>query len=214
MPDVVGMQYDDAVSELNDAGFFKIERKNRESDKPEGEVLAQSEDEGTLVNTDETITLTVAIPIKQFPVPQLMCKTIEEATVLLTDAHLTLGTQSPVTSDECDGAPNVVVTQSVPADTPVDRDTPINVDVSTGPATLTVPDVTCTPIGAAKSQLINAGFTNINDDGAPVESLAQCPNPVNVALQEPAGGTDVSPDTEIILHQGGAAPSESPSPSP
>jgi beta-lactam-binding protein with PASTA domain/predicted Ser/Thr protein kinase len=213
MPNVVGKQYEEAVSELNDAGFFNIDRKNQESDKPEGEVLAQSKEQGTLVSTDETIRLTVAVPIKQFPVPDLKCKTVEEATALLTDAHLTLGTQTPVTSNDCEGQPNMIVSQDVIPDTSVPRDTPINVEVSTGPASLTVPDVTCTPIGAARSQLINAGFTNIQT-GDQVESLPQCPNPVNVALQEPAAGTEASPDTPIILHQGGLAPSESPSSSP
>jgi beta-lactam-binding protein with PASTA domain len=215
MPDVVGRQYDEAKTQLNDAGFANVDRKNKESDKPEGVVLAQSEEEGTLVSTDTTITLTVAIPIKQFTVPDLKCKTVDDATAALTAQHLSLGTQTPVTSDECDGAPNVIVSQDVAANTPVDRDTPINVDVSTGPATLTVPDVTCTPIGAARSQLIHAGFTNIST-GDPVAPLPECPNPVNVAFQEPASGTTVSPDTPIILHQGGAtvSPTESPSPSP
>jgi serine/threonine protein kinase len=215
MPDVVGRQYDEAKTQLNDAGFANVDRKNKESDKPEGVVLAQSEEEGTLVSTDTTITLTVAIPIKQFTVPDLKCKTVDDATAALTAQHLSLGTQTPVTSDECDGAPNVIVSQDVAANTPVDRDTPINVDVSTGPATLTVPDVTCTPIGAARSQLIHAGFTNIST-GDPVAPLPECPNPVNVASQEPASGTTVSPDTPIILHQGGAtvSPTESPSPSP
>jgi eukaryotic-like serine/threonine-protein kinase len=212
MPNVVGKQFDEAQVQLNGLGFANVERKNKESDKPEGEVLGQSVEEGTLVNTDETITLTVATPIKQFPVPDLKCKTVEEATALLTDAHLALGTQTPVTSNDCEGQPNMIVSQDVDPDTLVDRDWPINVEVSTGPATLTVPDVTCTPIGAARSQLINAGFTNLQT-GDPVESLPQCPNPVNVAVQEPPAFSDVSPDTPIILHQGGATPSPS-SPSP
>jgi eukaryotic-like serine/threonine-protein kinase len=215
MPNVVGMQYDDAVSELNDAGLMSVESKPRESDKPENEVLAQSEDEGTLVNTDTTITLTIAVPIKQFPVPDLKCKTVEGATALLTDAHLSLGTQTPVTSNECEGTPNVIVSQDVQADHLVDRDTPINVDVSTGPATLTVPDLICTPYGAARAQLIQAGFSSDNIVlGDPVASLSTCPNTVNVMQQEPPPLSDVSPDTQIILHQGGASPSESASPSP
>jgi beta-lactam-binding protein with PASTA domain/predicted Ser/Thr protein kinase len=215
MPGLVGKQFDEAKAELADLGFTDVVRQNKESDKPEGEVLAQSEEEGTLVSTDTTITLTVAIPIKQFPVPDLMCKTTDEATTLLTDAHLGLGTQSPVTSNECDGTSGLIVAQSVPADTPIDRNTPIDVQVSTGPATLTVPDLICTPIGAARSQLSREGFTNFTT-GDPVEPLSQCPNPVNVAFQEPNAGTSVSPDAQIILHQGSAtpSPSESASPSP
>ncbi len=214
MPNLVGKQFEDAKSELIADGFTAdtIQRQNKESDKPEGEVLSQSEDPGTLVSTDTTITLTVAVPIKQFPVPDLMCKTVDEATSLLADQHLTLGTQTPVTSNDCGGVQGMIVSQSVAKDTPVDRNAPIDVEVSTGPATIQIPDLTCTPIGAAMSSLRNLGFTNITT-GDPVPSLSQCPNPVNIVSQEPPAGTDVSPDTPIIIHQGGAV-SPSPSPSP
>ena len=61
--------------------------------------------------------------------------------------------------------------------------------LSSGPADVTVPSVTCQPLGSALAELQHAGL-----EGQPVGTVAalpQCPNPVNVAQQNPAAGTAV-----------------------
>jgi beta-lactam-binding protein with PASTA domain len=94
----------------------------------------------------------------------------------------------------------------------------VNFVLSSGPAALQVPDVTCTPAGAAKAQLQNAGFTNVTISSERRTLPDTCPfNEVNVAEQDPSAGSTVSPDTLITLFPGmraspSASPSESPSP--
>jgi len=69
-------------------------------------------------------------------VPDVVGKTKAEATTLLNAAKLQVNT-SPV---ESPNTPDTVVTQDVPADTPVKQGRVINLTIATAPTTATIPD--------------------------------------------------------------------------
>jgi beta-lactam-binding protein with PASTA domain len=68
IPNLVGLSRDSATKRLDDLGLtYRIDPK--ESDKPEDEVIGQDPGEGTEVDPDATVTLTIAKPAEQVPVP-------------------------------------------------------------------------------------------------------------------------------------------------
>jgi len=68
VPNLVGLSVDSATKRLDDLGLtYRVTRED--SDKPEDEVIAQDPGEGTTLDPGGTVTLTVARPVEQIPVP-------------------------------------------------------------------------------------------------------------------------------------------------
>jgi beta-lactam-binding protein with PASTA domain/predicted Ser/Thr protein kinase len=68
VPNLVGLSVDSATKRLDDLGLtYRVTRED--SDKPEDEVIAQDPGEGTSLDPGGTVTLTVARPVEQVPVP-------------------------------------------------------------------------------------------------------------------------------------------------
>ena len=70
VPDVVGKSFDEAQSTLQAAGF-KVTRKDKESDKDPGTVLAQDPKSGAQIDSGSTVALTVAKEPAAAPVPDV-----------------------------------------------------------------------------------------------------------------------------------------------
>ena len=70
VPDVRGVQFDRAKSQLEDKGF-KVEQKTQESDQTPGVVTAQDPDGGVDKEKGSTITLTVAVAPATTTVPDV-----------------------------------------------------------------------------------------------------------------------------------------------
>jgi beta-lactam-binding protein with PASTA domain len=154
------------------------------------------------------IRLTVAVPQKTAIVPDLSGMTVDEAIAALDAVGLDLGTKTEVQSDEFE--PGQISDQDPAPDEEVNLPASVNVDVVGGPATLTLPDVTCIPYSQAKAHLNDLGFTKVVLGGT-VEARPECPASINVAEQDPPAG-QYSPETLITLFQGTEPPSPSPSP--
>ncbi len=60
MPQVVGMEYDEAHDKLTDLGFTNVDYETAESDKPKGEVIKQPISKGTKIDVTTKIVLTVS----------------------------------------------------------------------------------------------------------------------------------------------------------
>ncbi len=65
IPNVVGMSYADAVELLKKHNFTIVQKQTMESIEPEGTVLEQSAAANTTANVNDTIVLTVAVPVAQ-----------------------------------------------------------------------------------------------------------------------------------------------------
>ena len=87
----------------------------------------------------------------------------------------------------------------------------INVEVVSGPASITLEDYTCVNFNKAKNKLSKLGL--VPKYGGTVASLPQCPNTAFVAQQDPLPGTSVEVGSTVTLFTGSEtspSPSESP----
>jgi beta-lactam-binding protein with PASTA domain/predicted Ser/Thr protein kinase len=212
VPNVVGLPIEEASAKLTALGLEVAEPPDEEvSNDPDvkpGDVISQDPLANARVDEGATVTLTIAKAPRTFTVPDLTDKTVEEANVLLEQANLELGDQAPQASDTIDEGH--IISQDPLADDEVQRGTPVNVVVSTGPevTTVTVPDVTCLSFGQAKAQLVSAGL-QINQAGtAPANPL--CSNPNKIAAQDPPSGREVQTGSTVNVFTGESPPSPEP----
>ena len=210
---VRGLQFEDAKMRLEAQGLVVVEPRTRQTDEAEpNTVVAQDPRRGAVVPTGTEVLLTIAVEPELVDVPSIVGLTIEQARAVLEPLELDVGNR---TAEASITAPiDTIISQTPPEGEPVLPGTLINVVLSSGPGELEVPDVTCIPYGAARAQLLQRGFANVSLASERRELPAACPfNEVNVAFQEPAAGSSVTPDTPIVLYQGvRAEPSPSPSP--
>src|SRR4029078_6031188 len=79
------------------AKHWKVRKlESRKDDAKKGEVIDQDPDEGTSLDEEKTVTITVSLGNTLVDVPtDLAGKTVEEASAALAQASLSLGTQTP-----------------------------------------------------------------------------------------------------------------------
>lgn len=124
-------------------------------------------------------------------VPALVGETKADATKLLTNSDLVVGT---VTEQACEDQPKGnICSQDPVADTKVDKSSTVNLVVSTGAPKVTVPDVTGVQFEKAEAQLTEKGFKVEKKE----EESDRTPGVVSD--QDPAGGTDQEKGTTITL---------------
>jgi resuscitation-promoting factor RpfB len=112
VPDVDGDSVDDAVSELEAAGFSVSVETRLTNSAPKETVLRQSEPAGSLVEPGEGITLTIAEPLPK--IPKVVGKTLANAKRALKNAGFEVGRVRQQTSGKRKGT---VISQSPDART-------------------------------------------------------------------------------------------------
>jgi serine/threonine-protein kinase len=129
----------------------------------------------------------------QVTVPDLTGKTQQEATALITQAGLTVGTisQQPSTAQQ---KGTVLSSQPAPG-AKADPQTPVALVIGGGPNTLAVPDVIGAKQADAIAQLKSAGFTGSTSTD-PVDSLEPKGTVVSI---DPAVGSQAAPDAAVRL---------------
>jgi eukaryotic-like serine/threonine-protein kinase len=152
----VGLNQDAATQKASDDGLKpKVDQKSDDT-APQGQVFAQDPKQGTKVDKDSSITLTVSTGPSKVTVPgNLEGLNESDATKLLQAAGLTV-TSEQQQSDTM-GAGNVIGTNP-PAGTEVPKNSPVTLLVSSGPATVPIPNVKGQTQAAARRALTNAGF--------------------------------------------------------
>lgn len=156
VPNVTGLSFDDATAKLHDEGF-KVSRGERRFDAtaPAGQVLGQTPIPGTTEPKGATVVLDVSRGQRSVEVPRVVGLTREQATAAIEEAGLEVGEVNQVEN----AAPRGQVLLSSPvggarAPTP----SSVNLTVSDGPGTLTVPDLIGQDFGQARSLLGQLGF--------------------------------------------------------
>ena len=152
VPDVVGEQVEDAETILADVGL-ETEVVDKNSKRPEGEVLKQDPKAGEDAVTGDVVTLTVSAGVRQVIVPDVTGQTLEEATATLKEAKLKVG--DVTTRDDPEAEPSEVLEQfpSSGEEVPVGRE----IDLVVAAAS-TVPDVTGETEADATALLEDAGY--------------------------------------------------------
>ena len=191
VPDVVGMNYGDAVQALNDAN---LNAKKHEvfSQRPAGQVIAQDPPAGNDVVVGTEVVLDVSKGTKQVEVPNVVGMTEADAQSTLQAA----GFEVSSTSAPSDTTPQGNVSdQSPDGGTQAAKGSTVAITVSSGPSTTTVPD----EIGQDKQVAID----DLKANGFKVHAQnVTCgdPNQDNIVQdQDPAGGSDAPTGSTVNI---------------
>jgi beta-lactam-binding protein with PASTA domain/tRNA A-37 threonylcarbamoyl transferase component Bud32 len=206
VPELVGLSEDEAVQLLERARLEpRVEREFSEQIE-RGEVLQQDPGSGAVVEQGSTVELVVSRGPRPVQVPSLFGDTVEEARAELGAVGLVLGEVAERESEEEEG---IVIVQFPRPGTRADRGSAVNVTISSGPGTVTVPDVVCVDVDRAQGTVSAAGLGFEIVGSEPSE---ECPAGT-VADQNPGGGAEVEEGTTVeVTESTGPEPELSPTP--
>jgi eukaryotic-like serine/threonine-protein kinase len=166
---------------------------------PAGTVIGMAPSAGTQVRQDSGVILNVSLGVEQVEVPDLSGMTREQAEAALAEARLGID----VSEDWSDDVPERgrVISQDVDAGAEVDVGSTVEVLVSLGPLTVTVPDV--------EGQGIEAGAQAVRDAGLEVRIIEE-PRPYlgpfprgevgRVELQDEEPGSRLRRGSRVTLY--------------
>ncbi len=155
VPGVVNLNETDARTAIEKAGLKVGEVAKQEGDGPTGQVTGQNPPEDSKVERGSAVGLTVRVQSQRALVPDVVKKTIDEATTLLEAAGFVV-----VSTPEASSAARVdtVLRQSPAAGAEIRRGETVNLAVSTGPEQARIPEVRNREASDAAFTLGQAGF--------------------------------------------------------
>jgi beta-lactam-binding protein with PASTA domain/tRNA A-37 threonylcarbamoyl transferase component Bud32 len=193
VPSVIGEPLDQALSELQDANL-KGKTVQIDSDKPEGTVVSQSPTAGASVDQGSKVTIRISKGPKPVIVPNVIGSSFDSANSTLLAAGFAVS-RTDVQSDQ---PKDTVIGMDPGPGSEQPKGTKINLQVSKGPTTSMVPDVTSLSQNDAQAQLKASGF-----------KVKIVPQPVTdpsqdgiVQTQDPGGGTQAPPGTVVTIAVG------------
>ena len=188
VPQVVGQELNAAVELLNTAGLsFKTTYVT--SNKAPGTVLTQDPAAATSVKSTTVVKLTVSNSQSTISVPNVVGFSQTNAGSSITGSSLTVGTQTSACSQSV--ATGNIASQSPVAGTQVKSGTPINLVVSNGPCSATVPDVIQETQSAASAAI--TATPGLAPSFTPVDCSQSGGTVGTVQSESPAAGTVLSP---------------------
>jgi beta-lactam-binding protein with PASTA domain/predicted Ser/Thr protein kinase len=190
VPNVIGQNRDQAVSALTSAGL-KPNVVPVNSLEPVNTVLATAPKAGTEVLEGTAVRVNVSSGPKPVAVPNVIGSAFESAQSTLQ------GVGFAVARNDVDdpAAAGTVVGQTPAAGTQQSKGSVITLQVSSGPKTSQVPDVTSQIEADARKQLLQSGFQVqvveeiVDDQGLDGRVLSQ----------DPEGGTDAEQGTSVVI---------------
>ncbi|HXG76972.1 MAG TPA: Stk1 family PASTA domain-containing Ser/Thr kinase [Gaiellaceae bacterium] len=193
IPSVVGQSQTDAVEELTRAGL-DVQVVEVFSDRDPGIVTAQQPGPGTVVVEGTRVRINVSKGERPVTVPSVVNLPYDQARVTLERAGFDV-TRVDVDSDLPEGT---VVDQNPSGGSSSSRGATVTLEVSRGPATASVPDVTNQDVTVAQTTLEGAGFRSRvvleNTDDPSLDGI--------VVSQDPIGGTQAKPNSVVTLFVG------------
>jgi serine/threonine-protein kinase len=194
VPDVVGASQNEAESRLAEDSFeVNVETEESSADE-EGDVISQSPSAGEDADYQSEVDITVGSGPADVETPDLSDMTVSEAESELSGADLELGEQTEAASDEVDEGD--VVEQSPGSGSEVEPGSAVDVTVSTGPETVSVPDLYGYGADQAESILADAGLelgqVSEEETGELSEGLIFSQSQDNGATAEPGTEIDVT----------------------
>jgi serine/threonine-protein kinase len=189
VPSVIDMNVDEAKTKITEAGLDP-EVKQAANAKPVGTVFDQSPKGGRSVDEGSKVTLSVSSGPANTTVPDVVGKTQDEATQILSDAGF-VPSSKEVDSDKPEGT---VVAQTPAANAQAAKGDTVEIQVSKAPTTTPVPDVTGQPEAQARQALEGAGF-QVNRQEEASDSVPQG----NVTRTDPAANTPVGKSSTVTM---------------
>jgi beta-lactam-binding protein with PASTA domain len=154
VPDVLGMRYDDAVKVLRDAGL-DWRRRDVFSDKRPGRVVGQEPESGQEVVEGTTVLLRVSKGAQQVTVPDVIDQSEASARSELENAGFKVQAFTAPSDETPEG---FVISQTPAPGEKATKGSTVQIVLSTGPDTVTVPNVEGQGEDSAREELEDAGF--------------------------------------------------------
>ena len=193
VPDgLVGMTEEEARQAIEAAGLEVGDVNQEESEDAEpGEVLETDPESGEEVPVGSAVNLVVAQEPDTATVPSVIGRSRDDARAAIEAAGLELGNVETRASDQ----PADIVLETNPAGgSEVERGSSVDLVVSSGAATVQVPDVRGQEAGAAEATLLQQGFEVIQQ---PQET---CDVPANIVMdQTPDPGSEVEQGERVVI---------------
>ncbi|NPV58886.1 MAG: Stk1 family PASTA domain-containing Ser/Thr kinase [Actinobacteria bacterium] len=182
MPEVEGMSRDEAEDALKKLGILVIEIKSvpTEDEEEVNAVLSQSPAAGKLISPGTTVRLEVGVEQKKVAVPDVVGMKQADAEDTLKKAGFQVSVTEESSSEVAEGR---VIRQSPLANQKVLEGSTVTIVVSTGPSTISVPDVRGEKEADAKQILNDAGlnytviYQDTSDPAEVGEVIDQVPLP-------------------------------------
>jgi serine/threonine-protein kinase len=199
VPDVVGDDQGAAEAELKRAGFSVQIEPRTDQDQPAGRVLDQDPNGGVQAARGSIVRLTVSSGREQVEVPSVAGREPAAAANLLGQRGFETTTRQQASNDVAAG---LVIGTDPAAGTLADRGSLVTLIVSTGPATVEVPDVGGQTEQEATAALQAAGFgVDVNEEEVEDE------NDVGIVLsQDPAANREAALGSTVTITVGVAPP--------
>ena len=190
VPNVVGKSRDEAVAELVGAKL-KANVVPVNSLQPVNEVLAQAPKPGTELIVDSTVRINVSKGPRPITIPNVVGSAFETAESQLQGLGFAVARENV----EDDAGAGIVVGQNPAAGTQQGKGSVVRLQVSAGPATSQIPDVTSQTEADARAQLRASGF-----EAEVVEEIVEDESLNGLVLsQDPEGGTDAEQGTAVVI---------------
>lgn len=188
VPRVVGMEEDEAVETLEEAGLKAAVEERAKRRVAEGEVFRQDPKAGEELETGDTVTIFVSTGTPQTEVPEVVGMSLEEARAALKAAKLKVG---EVTTEDSDAEEGEVLDQFPPAGRELDVGSEVDLVVAEGD--VTVPSVIGMTQEDAEATLEEAGFAvAVNTEPSDEEAGV-------VIAQDPEGGTEYEQGATVTI---------------
>jgi serine/threonine-protein kinase len=193
LPNVVGMSIEDAQTALGRAGFKgTIGEERYNADAPKGVVLQQTPPAGSREMEGSKVLLAVSRGQRASEVPAVVGMTREQAMIAIENAGFDVG---EVTQRQTDEPPGEVIESSPAAGQRLSIPASVNLVVSAGPSTVSLPSLVGRPYPEARRMIEQLG---LRVGSITIDSLS-LQQPDYVSGQTPAAGTTVASGSRVSL---------------
>lgn len=194
VPNLLGKSYSEAKEELNKLGLGIKLGETKSSDQYEaGQIVSQSEEEGTKVDPNTTIVVDVCGDGEKVEVPDVKGYTEAKAKSALEALGLSVDISEVTSEDVAEGK---VISTSPAAGKKIDKSSVVTVVVSKGKEAdqqVEVPTITGKTESKAKELLKAAGLAS----GQASQEYSDTVDEGNIISQSPSAGTKVDKNTKV-----------------
>ena len=194
VPNVVGMDVEEAIKALTDAGFVTEIVESYDPDGTDGEVLSTDPEGGEYLEVGGTVTLTVCLA--DITMPDLVGSSLDDATKRASEVGFVIGKTTMKTTNDAN-LNNIVESQSIAAGTSIkpDSETKVDLVIWTYEELPIVPDVVNAGKDEAEKALKEAGYkVSITTENTDVPDLNN-----TVKSMTPAGGSGLKTGETVSL---------------
>jgi eukaryotic-like serine/threonine-protein kinase len=191
VPNVVGLQEENARELLEREGFTVTTRDEASPDVPRGEVIRQDPAAGRRVAEGDPVTIYVSVGRPRAEVPDVVGEAYPDALQIVRDAGFEVDREEEFSPDVEEGD---VISQNPEGGVRAVQGSTVTLVVSKGQEVAVIPDVVGLDRSTAQSQLRDAGF-EVNVLEVPSDS-----GEGTVVEQNPPGGTEAPKGSTVRIN--------------